>query len=102
MLELTSFLGFIPNGDFTDSTSIFDLKEGVFVAVPPPHPHYLNEDMSKIIGHFWDTNFEHCHEIRMNRQTRHELVRYLLDYYRLHIENFPPIYAHSILKEVLE
>jgi hypothetical protein len=37
----------------------------------------------------------------MGRDIRKELLRQLIIFYRLHIENFPDLKSHQILEEVL-
>lgn len=101
MLKLTEFLGFMPDGVFTKEVPFFDLKEGIFLSESPNHPYYLEEEFSELISLLLESSMDQCHQIKMNRQKRHALVSYILDYYKLHLDNFPKIYSHAILKEVL-
>ncbi len=102
MLELTSFLGFLPGGAFTDNTPFFDMREGLFMKEKPDHQQYLDEEMSSFISQFLQLTKENCHEIRMNRVQRKRLLLNLIDYFRLHIDNFPTIQSHIILEEVID
>jgi len=101
MLRLSSFLGFVPGGDWTERTPIFDLQEGVFVAEPPPHVHFLQEKESLLLNELLDLQLTNCHSLALNKSQRKTLLTHLIDYYRLHIENFPEIHAHVVLQEVL-
>lgn len=102
LLELSSFLGFVPAEEWSEATPVFDLREGVFVAAPPPHVHHLGEAESRLLHQLLDKKLETCHELSMQRPQRKSLLLRLIDYYRLHIENFPEIHAHEVLQEVLE
>lgn len=102
MLELTSFLGFLPSGAYTDKTPFFDIKEGIFVSEEPDHRQYLNEETSSHISQFLQLTKEDCHEILMTRAQRKRLLLNLIDYFRLHVDNFPTIQSHIILEEVIE
>ena len=102
MLELSYHLGFIPTGEYTADTPFFDLQEGLFITEPPDHPYYMDEAKSLVLFQLLHTKLDNCHEIKLKRQDRKALLHHLLDYYRLHIESFPKINAHSILEEVLE
>ena len=102
LLELSSFLGFIPGGEWSEETPVFDLQEGIFVAAPPPHAYHLGEPESQLLHQLLDKRLENCHELGMQRQHRKSLLLHLIDFYRLHIENLPEIYAHLVLQEVLE
>ncbi|MCO6477704.1 MAG: DNA repair protein RecO [Phaeodactylibacter sp.] len=102
LLELSSFLGFVPAEEWSEKTPVFDLQEGVFVAEPPPHAYYLGKDESRLLHQLLDKSMEACHELSMQWQQRRSLLLHLIDYYRLHIENLPEIHAHVVLQEVLE
>jgi DNA repair protein RecO (recombination protein O) len=102
MLRLTTFLGFVPGGDWGENTPVFDLKEGVFVKEEPDHLHFLQAAESQLFYKLLITGLSDSHQISMPRATRKQLLSRIIDYYRLHIENFPEINAHTILEEVLE
>lgn len=102
LLSLTSFLGFVPSGGFDASTPYFDAKEGYFVSTIPAHIHYLDEVKSKALSDLLNRSMPDCHQVGLNRQLRRALLRSILDFYRLHIENLPEINAHLILQEVLD
>ena len=96
------FLGFMPGGDRSEDTPFFDLKEGVFVNDEPAHIHFLQAAESQLLYRLLITELEYCHSIAMTRAQRKLLLSKIIEYYRLHIENFPEINAHLILEEVLE
>lgn len=102
LVRLSGLLGFMPGGTCSEHTPFFDLQEGIFVNEKPIHPYTLHEEMSQLLQRFTDADFSHCHEIKLDRATRKLMLTRLLDYFRLHIDNFPQINAHSILEEVLE
>ena len=102
MLHLSTFLGFMPGGDRSKNTPFFDLKEGVFVNDEPAHIHFLQAAESQLLYRLLITELEYCHSIAMTRAQRKLLLSKIIEYYRLHIENFPEINAHLILEEVLE
>lgn len=100
MIELSSYLGFLPGGSYTEDSPYFDLREGVFTDSVGDHPHFLAPPLAELLYRLLQTNPEHCHEVKITREERRKLLQNLLDYYRLHIENFPEINAHLILQEV--
>ncbi|MCB0565741.1 MAG: DNA repair protein RecO [Phaeodactylibacter sp.] len=102
LLELSSFLGFMPSEEWSEATPIFDLQEGVFVASTPPHVYHLGEAESRLLHQLLEKSLETCHELSLQRQQRKSLLLGLIDYFRLHIENLPAIHAHVVLQEVLE
>lgn len=101
MLELSFHLGFVPNGTCSPSTPYFDLREGVFVAEPPVHGHGLPAPLSEALYALLRCGYANCHEVKMSRAQRQELLDKLIHFYRFHIDNFPEINAHRILQDVL-
>lgn len=101
LLRLSAFLGFIPGGDYSDATPFFDLQEGVFVDACPDHPYSLTADKSELLYRLLLCPPDELHAIALSTVQRRSLLDDLLNYYRLHIDNFPDINAHLILQEVL-
>ncbi len=101
MVNLTEHLGFLPSDSHSERTPFFDLQEGRFVSFTPHHPHWLDDDKSVKFSQLLHLSKEQCHTIPLSREERKSLLRSLIDFYRLHIENFPAIYSHEILEEVL-
>lgn len=102
LLELTTFLGFIPGGHYHERHPFFDLKEGTFVATIPMHPHYLDEKDSIHINMLLHSQLINSHQLNFTKEERRTLLKHLLEYYQLHIEGFAQINAHLVLQEVLE
>ena len=102
MLQLTTYLGFRPGGDCNEETSIFDLEEGVFVTESQNHVNYLDIQQSRLLYKLLECDKTSCHLVKMSRQDRGDLLKQLLNFYQLHIENFPTINSYTVLKEVME
>ena len=101
MLRLTGFLGFMPSDNFSKNRTFFDLREGIFVMEKEMHGYFLLEEQSELVHQFLNISISKIHEIKMSRETRKALLRGLIIFYRLHIENFPDLNSHQILEEVL-
>lgn len=101
LLELSAFLGFLPETDLEVNESFFDLENGVFTHIEPVHNNHLDIEHSQILAILLNAHFDKCHELKLNVEQRRFLLEKLLDYYRFHIENLPVINSHLILKEIL-
>jgi DNA repair protein RecO (recombination protein O) len=101
LLNLCGYLGFMPGGEFSADTPIFDLQEGYFIENTTPSAVQLDQEQSELVYQLLQLPITDCHEIKMNRQQRNLLLDRLLDYYRFHIEQFPTIHSHQILQDVL-
>ena len=101
MMSLTMYLGFLPNGAFSEETPYFDLKEGMFADVVPVHPNFINPEESKDFGAILKTNISNSHQLNFTRTQRKALIKNLLDFYKYHIENFGEINTHKVFETVL-
>ena len=101
LLGLSSYLGFIPGGDYATQTPYFDLKEGIFTQEMIGHSHFMNEYQSILLYQFLQLPLEACHQIPLSREERKQLLQDIIKYFQLHIDHFPSINAHLILQEVL-
>jgi DNA repair protein RecO (recombination protein O) len=100
MMGLTRFLGIYPNAEFTGKHSYFDLQNGEFVENEPMHSHYLNRRESAYLRDLYRINYANMHLFKLSRTNRNEIVERLLDYYRLHVCNFPPLKSLEVLREI--
>jgi DNA repair protein RecO (recombination protein O) len=101
LVELSGFLGFMPGGDLSEESPVFDLQEGVFCDTSPSAGYCLDLELSKAFYALLQTNYADCHNLRIPASQRRQLLSKLLDYYRLHLEHLPEIHSHQILQEVL-
>ena len=99
LLEYASHLGFGPSGVQEESQLYFHLWDGRFMPIKEDK-YALNQELSTLISELLHLSVEEVHTIEMSRETRHQLLRQLLNYFKLHVDNFPEINAHRILKEV--
>lgn len=100
LLQLSQYLGFAPGGAFCRATPIFDLREGVFVAGSPGSHVFVEGECSAALYALLRSSLEGAHSVQLSAENRRLLLRHLIDFYRLHIENLPTINSHEILQEV--
>ncbi len=100
LLHLSRYLGFAPGGTYCSDTPIFDLREGIYVKGSPLDQAFVEGAPSAALYALLQHRLEEAHEIKLPADQRKVLLRQLLDFYRLHIENLPAINSHDILQEV--
>ncbi len=96
MLELSGFLGFLPTKNWSEQIPFFDMREGLFVSADPLHPYALNKALSAKIGQLLKKKSP-----KLSRKDRQLILNKLIDYYKIHVENFKGLNTHTVLKEVL-
>lgn len=101
LLELTTHLGFLPSGVYSETTPLFDLKEGQFTGSHPGHQEYLDEDQAALMFRLLHANREELVDIISTRQERLDLLKDLLRYYRHHIEGMREVNSLKVLQEVM-
>ena len=100
LLELSSYLGFSPAGEYTEATPFFDLEAGEFVALPPAHAHYLLDETALAFYEMLHHSAPKAYELRLEREVRQKLLNELIRYFQLHLEGMGEVNAHLILREV--
>ena len=101
MIQLTRYLGFFPNGSFYEDQSIFNLQDGIFQLDTPPHPHFLNNQLTKYLYHFMQRSFENYHLAEINNLQKKELLNALVIYFELHHTHGTSLKSHQVLHEVM-
>jgi len=101
LIKLSKHLGFFPHQKLSKQFKYFDLTEGVFVVEIPIHQYYLNMELSLIFNNLLTTSYEEIKEIKINKIQRQQLLEKLIDYYKIHIENFKEIKSLAVLQTVL-
>jgi DNA repair protein RecO (recombination protein O) len=101
LIQLSRYLGFYPQGNYSAGTSFFDLKEGRFVANIPNHIHYLLPEYSILLDACLKHNYETIHLLKLDKLQRKELLQFLIVFYQLHITSFGEIKSIKVLEEVI-
>lgn len=100
MIGLTRFLGIYPNWESTYRDRYFDMLNGEFKQNIPLHTHYLKQDESKYLKYLNRINYSNMHKFKLSRDNRNLIVNYILDYYRLHLYDFPKLKSLEVLREM--
>ncbi len=100
LMRLSRFLGFFPNLDNYVEGCVFDLRAGTFINNVPLHHDYLQPDESRLIHLLMRMDYPTMHLYRLSHQDRNRIVEVLLQYYRLHIPQFPELKSLQVLREL--
>jgi len=100
LVEMSDLLGFGQTDVFDDAGVYFDLREGVFVADPPIHQDYMDEEQS---GYYKKvlTARKDLSSMPLTRSQRMILLDKILHYYKLHTDHFKTIKSAEIISRVL-
>lgn len=100
MLKLTHILGFYPNLEEYEENSVFDMLNGEFVSYQPLHNHFLNKNDSWVLARLNRITYENMHKFVFSRQDRLNIINRILEYYRVHLYDFPQLKSLDVLHEL--
>ena len=114
LMHMSRFLGFYPNlnsltpnpspkregGLSREGTLFFDLREARFCNTAPLHRDFLQPEEAGMIQLLMRMDFPTMHLFRLSHQERNRIVDVLVQYYRLHIPQFPELRSLSVLQEL--
>jgi DNA repair protein RecO (recombination protein O) len=101
LIKLTRFLGFYPELELERNYPFFDLKDGVFVPNQPPHIYFIEEEYIHAWRNLCSQSIDNFYDLKIDAKTRKYLLSKIIDFYKLHIEDFGTIKSNLILEEVL-
>ena len=102
LLRLTRFLGFYPNLDDYKDGDYFDLRESVFMPMPPVHRDFLHPEEAQKVQLMMRMDFPTMHLFRMSHLERNRLLEVSLKYYRLHLPDFPEMKSIEVLQALYQ
>ena len=102
LLGLTGYLGFLPSGEYSPETPLFDLKAGAFIGGFPGHAEYLDDNRAKLMFDLLHVLPGDLDQITSTREDRQSLLTDVVRYYRHHIEGMREINSLAVLREVMK
>ncbi|MBI3500454.1 MAG: DNA repair protein RecO [Bacteroidetes bacterium] len=101
LVRFSRFLGFYPQGKFSETNSLFDLREGKFTNAEPLHHDFLSKENSKLLSKLILSNYYSMEKLTLSARERKTLLDILLRYYELHLSQFGKIVSHKVLEQIL-
>jgi DNA repair protein RecO (recombination protein O) len=100
LVQLTKYLGFYPENNYSDRSCYFDLRNGQFTGNVQIHPEIVSRDVSIIFHQLLKRSFSNLQGLKIDHDLKSRVTDSLLDYYRLHIQDFGKLRSIGILKEI--
>ncbi len=100
LIRFSRFLGFFPQGSFSESSPVFDLQEGSFTGKEPMHPDFLGKENSRLLSKLIFCNYYSMGNLSLSGKERKNLLDILLHFYHLHLSNMGSIASHKVLEQV--
>lgn len=100
LIKLTRYLGFYPNVEGQRPNWYFDLQGGSFVPTRPFHNAWLSPEQAVGFASLMRMSFDNLHAFRFDHRERVEILNQMMNYYRMHLTEFPTIKSLAVLQEV--
>lgn len=100
LLRLSFYLGIAPNIESGVLGDYFDLEAGRFVECVPSHRHFLDRENSLHLISLLRLSYDTMHLYTMSHFDRDRCIEVILEYYKIHIPNFPEVKSLAVLKEL--
>jgi len=100
MIHLSRLLGFYPDSSNYKDGMIFDMRNGVFSSSKPAHIDFLPSDESAVFYNLLRISYENMSIFRFSGRERQMIIQRILEFYRLHLSDFPEIKSLNVLHDV--
>lgn len=98
LVQLIKYLGFFPQNQ--QKGVFFDLQEGIFSNIPPPHQQFITTPISELFFNILGTNFD-SDPLQIDNNQRKTLLTALINFYSLHLSNFGGSKSRKVLEDLL-
>jgi len=100
LLKLSKELGFSPADNYSEDKEVFDIQQGEFISVTTQSDYVLEPETSQYLYSLLFEEYGISNQFKISKQIRQELLNQLVNFYRIHIDNFGQIKSLVVLKEV--
>lgn len=101
LLRLTQYLGIRPDNNWSEDRIHFDLIEGKFVPYAEASRNYVNVEISEIWHQLLDNETYEAPIKPLAKAQKNYLLESILDFYKIHIDNFGTVKSLDVLRDVM-
>ena len=101
LFKLTRFLGINPSNENARISNFFDMQSAAFVSHEPLHSQFTDKHSTLLFARLFDVGFSSLETLNYTQNERKIVLEKLLEFYKIHFDNFGEIKSLNVLKEVL-
>ena len=98
--EFAGYLGFAITNNYCSETPYFNSREGMFLPFFTSEEESFDQQLSQAFSAILAASYETGNNIRIPYVHRKEIIRQMLEYYKIHTENLSEIKSLKVLNEV--
>ena len=102
LYELSRYLGFYPNDNFSEENCYFNLVKGRYSSVADVPEISLDEQLSKDLNNVRTKGFKSISELELSRVQKAGLLDALLKFFHYHLPEMGKIKSVEVLQEIFE
>lgn len=102
LLHLLYYLGIFPNAESYRPGCYFDMQNAVFTTSVPMHKYFLDAAESRVFAGLLRIGFDTMHVFAFSRKERVSIVNRILEYYRLHLPEFPDLKSIAVMQSLFD
>jgi len=102
LYELSKFLGFYPDNNFSEHNRFFSLRDGFYTSIGESEDVSLNEELSTQIYNISINGFRGLEHIKLSGNQRTKLLSALIKFYQYHLPEIGKIKSLDVLNKVFE
>jgi DNA repair protein RecO (recombination protein O) len=100
LVQLTKYLGFYPDNNFSEDRSGFDMQNGQFGQGSGIQTDYFSQSSSDLLNVLLGCSFGKLAELSVRQEDRQQFLGEFMNYYRIHIQGFGKVKSLAILEEI--
>jgi DNA repair protein RecO (recombination protein O) len=100
LYELSRYLGFHPDNNYSETNKYFNLREGFYSPYQTIPEITLDEILSRNLSQISEKSFDFISEIVINRKQRAGLLESILEFYQYHLPEMGHINSLDVLNEI--
>lgn len=100
LYELSKYLGFYPENEFSKSNNYFNISEGSYQPKLQEPKFTLSKQDSFLLAQLSGKGFHQLNDIKLTRKQKHELLDILLKYYLYHLPEMGKVKSLDVLKQI--
>ena len=101
LFRLTRYLGVEPQSPPASAYRYFDLVSASFKQSEPVHHRFMDAEITLKFVELFGRDFSDLESLNYNTRQRRELLDYLIEYYKIHLDTGTELKSLGVLKEVL-
>jgi DNA repair protein RecO (recombination protein O) len=96
-VQLTRYLGFYPQGLYSQTSPYFDMQEGIFTGEKPPHSQIMEKKDAQMLNYYMNSTDNSTSIQHYEINDRRIFLERLMEYYKIHIPDLNEMKSLEVL-----